>query len=63
MPIFKLQDKQVLFVRIPRAGGDHIYDWLAACGSVSLLQQAEIKSLRVPPQHLPYGDILSLIHI
>jgi hypothetical protein len=61
MPIFNMEDKKVLFVRIPRAGGDHIYDWLAKCGSASLLQQSEIKSLRVPPQHLPYNDILALL--
>jgi hypothetical protein len=56
-----MEDKKVLFVRIPRAGGDHIYDWLDTCGSVSLLQQSAIKSLRVPPQHLPYNDILALL--
>lgn len=56
-----MEDKKVLFVRIPRAGGDHIYDWLDKCGSVSLLQQSAIKSLRVPPQHLPYNDILALL--
>ena len=61
MPIFNMEDKRVLFVRIPRAGGDHIYDWLDKCGSVSLLQQSAIKSLRVPPQHLPYNDILALL--
>ncbi|MBL4798153.1 MAG: hypothetical protein JKY50_12110 [Oleispira sp.] len=61
MPIFKIKNKQVLFVRISRAGGDHIYDWLDKCGSVSLLQQREIKSLRVPPQYLPYNDILALL--
>jgi len=61
MPIFKLQNKQVLFVRIPRAGGDHIYDWLDSCGSAYLLQQTEIKSLRVPPQYLPYNDIVALL--
>jgi hypothetical protein len=61
MPIFNMEDKKVLFVRIPRAGGDHIYDWLDKCGSVSLLQQSAIKSLRVPPQHLPYDDILALL--
>ena len=61
MPIFNMEDKKVLFVRIPRAGGDHIYDWLDKCGSVSLLQQSAIKSLRVPPQHLPYNDILALL--
>lgn len=61
MPIFNMEDKKVLFVRIPRAGGDHIYDWLDKCGSVSLLQQSAIKSLRVPPQHLPYNDIVALL--
>lgn len=61
MPIFNMEDKKVLFVRIPRAGGDHIYDWLDQCGEVSLLQQSAIKSLKVPPQHLPYNDILALL--
>jgi hypothetical protein len=61
MPIFNMEDKKVLFVRIPRAGGDHIFDWLEKSGSVSLLQQSAIKSLRVPPQHLPYNDILALL--
>jgi hypothetical protein len=61
MPIFNMEDKKVLFVRIPRAGGDHIYDWLDKCGTVSLLQQSAIKSLRVPPQHLPYNDIVALL--
>lgn len=61
MPIFNMEDKRVLFVRIPRAGGDHIYDWLDKCGSASLLQQSAIKSLRVPPQHLPYDDIVALL--
>ncbi len=61
MPIFDMEEKKVLFVRIPRAGGDHIYDWLDKCGSVSLLQQSAIKSLRVPPQHLPYNDIVALL--
>lgn len=61
MPIFNLEDKKVLFVRIPSAGGDHIYDWLDSCGTVSLLQQSAIKSLRVPPQHLPYNDIIALL--
>ena len=61
MPIFNMEDKKVLFVRIPRAGGDHIYDWLDKCGSVSLLQQSAIKSLRVPPQHLPFNDIVALL--
>ena len=61
MPIFNMEEKRVLFVRIPRAGGDHIYDWLETCGSVTLLQQSAIKSLRVPPQHLPYNDILALL--
>jgi len=56
-----MEDKKVLFVRIPRAGGDHIYDWLDQCGEVSLLQQSAIKSLRVPPQHLPYDDIVALL--
>ena len=56
-----MEDKKVLFVRIPRAGGDHIYDWLEQCGSVSLLQQSAIKSLKVPPQHLPYNDIVALL--
>lgn len=61
MPIFNMEDKRVLFVRIPRAGGDHIYDWLDQCGTASLLQQSEIPSLRVPPQHLPYDDIVALL--
>ena len=61
MPIFNMEDKKVLFVRIPRAGGDHVYDWLDKCGSASLLQQSAIKSLRVPPQHLPYNDIVALL--
>ena len=61
MPIFNMEDKTVLFVRIPRAGGDHIYDWLDKCGTASLLQQSAIKSLRVPPQHLPYNDIVALL--
>lgn len=61
MPIFNMEDKKVLFVRIPRAGGDHIYDWLEQCGSLSLLQQSAIKSLKVPPQHLPYNDIVALL--
>lgn len=61
MPIFNMEEKKVLFVRIPRAGGDHIYDWLDKCGSASLLQQSDIKTLRVPPQHLPYGDIVALL--
>jgi hypothetical protein len=61
MPIFNMEDEKVLFVRIPRAGGDHIYDWLDKCGSVSLLQQSVIKSLRVPPQHLPFNDIVALL--
>jgi hypothetical protein len=56
-----MEDKKVLFVRIPRAGGDHIYDWLDKCGTVSLLQQSAIKSLRVPPQHLPFNDIVALL--
>lgn len=56
-----MEDKKVLFVRIPRAGGDHIYDWLDKCGSAYLLQQSAIKSLKVPPQHLPYNDILALL--
>ena len=56
-----MEEKSVLFVRIPRAGGDHIYDWLDKCGSASLLQQSAIKSLRVPPQHLPYDDIVALL--
>ena len=61
MPIFNMEDKKVLFVRIPRAGGDHIYDWLDKCGTASLLQQSTIGSLRVPPQHLPYNDIVALL--
>ena len=61
MPIFNMEEKKVLFVRVPRAGGDHIYDWLSQCGRVSLLQQKSISSLRVPPQHLPYNDIVSLL--
>ena len=61
MPIFNMEDKKVLFVRIPRAGGDHIYDWLDKCGTASLLQQSAIGSLRVPPQHLPYNDIVALL--
>jgi hypothetical protein len=56
-----MEDKKVLFVRIPRAGGDHIFDWLDQYGSASLLQQSEIKSLKVPPQHLPYNDIVALL--
>lgn len=63
MPIFNIEEKKILFVRIPRAGGDHIYDWLETCGTASLLQQGSIKSLKVPPQHLPYGDIVSLLGI
>jgi hypothetical protein len=63
MPIFNIEEKNILFVRIPSAGGDHIYDWLETCGTASLLQQSSIKSLKVHPQHLPYDDIVSLLGI
>lgn len=60
LPIFRVFNKRILFVRVPCAGGAYIHDHLLKVGSVILLQD-QIASLRVPPQHLPYSEIVSLL--
>lgn len=51
MPIFRIQDKLVLFLHIPKAGGTSVEKWLSDMGSESFRQHRRMRGIPCVPQH------------
>lgn len=61
MPFVEAQGRRVLFVHIPKTGGTSIEEAMEAVGPLRLCARAIPKALKVPPEHLTYPDLESLL--
>jgi len=60
MPIYKIKNKLILFIHVPRTGGMTVEHHLRAHGTVLFRNTTEAPMLRVTAQHL-HGEDLSAI--
>lgn len=51
MPIYKIKDKTILFIHIPKSGGTSLKTWLSAHGEQSLYLKHRKDMLPLVPQH------------
>lgn len=61
MPFFKVKNKNILFIHIPKTAGSSIESWLSSVGSVAFYSTIIPNSLRVTPQHFTIADIRILL--
>ncbi len=52
MPLFRIFDRLVLFVHIPKAGGTSVERFLSAAGETALLHGRKIRGMSMTPQHI-----------
>lgn len=60
MPLFRVFDRLVLFVHIPKAGGTSVERFLSAAGETALLHGRKIRGMSMTPQHI-HADIYEKI--
>lgn len=60
MPIFKIGNKTVLFIHIPKTGGTTIGNWLMKKGEVSFLSPNRPPAFGCCPQHFTHSDFMFL---
>ena len=63
MPVFQLEQKNVVFVHIPKTGGSSIDDWLfdfAGCTRM-LFSPQPLPDMTATPQHICYQTIVGLL--
>lgn len=58
MPIFRIKQKLVLFLHIPKAGGTSVEEWLSTLGSESMRMEFKNHGLPCVPQHF-HGALMS----
>ena len=57
MPIFNINEKQFLFIHIPRTGGTCIEKWLSKEGAISFFSSNKSCAFSVSPQHFVMRDL------
>lgn len=57
MPIFNINNKRVLFIHIPKAGGTSIENWLNNFGEMQFYQPGIPTFMKCTPQHLTVNDL------
>lgn len=65
MPIFSLNNKNVLFLHVPKCGGSSIEEWARLNGFTTLLQMRGLpvqKALLASPQHLTMNQLQSIVN-
>ncbi|MEM8852502.1 MAG: sulfotransferase family 2 domain-containing protein [Pseudomonadota bacterium] len=65
MPIFTKEDRTVLFIHVPKAGGSTVEKLFQVNGwreflSIRGISQNRLKHVRIPPQHM-HGDLLDTL--
>jgi hypothetical protein len=60
MPAFRLGEKRILFIHIPKAGGTSVKNWLSEHSAESLYQKHRPILFPCVPQHF-HGDILNTL--
>ncbi len=63
MPLFKINNKNILFIHIPKTGGTTIASWLATAAEngTNLYSTTTPTFLKSVPQHLTYANIQLLL--
>ncbi|MBN9668726.1 sulfotransferase family 2 domain-containing protein [Roseibium aggregatum] len=60
MPLFKINQKTILFIHIPKTGGTSVEEAFQAAGPKALFSDRRPVGLRCTPQHF-HGDLLSAV--
>lgn len=60
MPFIQFQNRNILFVHIPKTGGSSVEAWLEQHGKLHLFSVGKPPALNCTPQHLRYWDLRQL---
>jgi hypothetical protein len=60
MPFIKINDKNILFIHIPKTGGTSIEESMAKLSELNFSSRAILNSCRVSPEHFTFSDYESL---
>jgi len=60
MPFLEYSGKKILFLHIPKTGGESIEQWMESLGSLRFKTYGLPQSLKTAPQHMVYRDLKEL---
>ena len=60
MPFISVQNRQILFIHIPKTGGTSVCEWLSTIAPLHLQSTSRTQGLAVFPQHFRHVDIKAL---